>query len=152
NLPIVCGQNTRYDSVAHRCVGTGDPNQTSGCSSSCSAPGASTVCITGAAKDFVSGAAIAPTAMSQPKVRVYDPIAFATNPTGTLPLREANIEQNGCFVVDGVPRPGSGLIALSIDDVDPSVDQFATAGVGAVLQPGLNVTGLNAYAISKTTV
>ena len=145
--PLICGDGTTFDPASGKCKATaGTPT---GCSAVCSAPNTATVCITGTVKDFVSETAIVDSAeRSKLKIRVYDPIAFATNPTGTQPLAVTGIEDMGCFVADGVPRPSSGLVALAVDDADNTAsgpDEFATMGVGAQLQPNKNVSGVIAF-------
>lgn len=150
--PLICGDGTSFDPASGKCKATaGSPT---GCSTVCSAPNATTVCITGTVKDFVTQAAVVdPAERSQLKIRVYDPIAFATNPTGTQPLAVADIEDMGCFVADGVVRPSSGLIALAVDDADNTAsgpDQFVTMGIGAQLQPSKNVSGVSAFRLLNT--
>ena len=146
DLSPVCGANTVYDPVMHKCVGTGTG---AACSSSCEAPSSQTVCITGTAKFFIDGTLVGRTETSQAMVRVYDPIAFATG--GTTPIGMANIEDQGCYIAHGVPRPLSNLIAVAIDDVDQAADAtYATMGAGAPLEANNNVNGLTAYALKKT--
>jgi hypothetical protein len=153
--PVICGANTKFNPATGLCEGTGG-GMTNGCASSCSAPGASTFCITGTAKYFIPGHAtmnnvVEPTATSNAVVRVYDPIAFVTNPN-TPPAAVVNIEDNGCFIADGVPRFSSGLVAVAIDDMaHPGTDlTYAQMGAGAILHAGQNVTSQIAYALLNT--
>jgi hypothetical protein len=149
--PVICGANTKFDPASGTCIGVG--GMSSGCQATCSAPGTSTVCVTGTAKLFVSGTTMMPTATSMAKVRVYDPIAFATNPN-TPPVATVNIEDQGCFIADGVPRFSSGLIAVAVDDQDMpgSGGTYAQMGAGAILRTNQNVTGLVAYGLLNSEV
>jgi len=154
--PVICGANTVFDPATKTCIGNGG-GMTSGCATTCSAPGSSTVCVTGTAKFFITPTtgtdAVPPTATSQAKVRVYDPIAFATNPN-IPPVATVPVEMNGCFIADGVPRFSSGLVAVSVDDMDAPGPQgtYAVMGSGAILRTNQNVTGLTAYALLNTEV
>src|SRR5207245_58583 len=71
--PLICGRDTRFDPATGTCVGTGTGGSM-GCSSNCSAPSASTVCVTGAVRDFIDGTTvIGKTATSHAVVKIYDP-------------------------------------------------------------------------------
>src|SRR5262245_10076515 len=147
--PSICGRDTKFDPVTRTCVGIGNP--VVGCSTICSAPSMDSVCATGTVFDFVSGQQILPTATSHARVLVFDPIAFSTNPGSTLPLKVTAIENQGCFLADGIVRPSSGLIAVAIDD-DSGDATFETIAVGAILEPNANVTGMKAYALKHSDV
>ena len=148
--PVICGANTRFNSATGQCEGNGG-GTTMGCASTCSAPGTSTFCITGTVKSFITGMIVAPTATSHAVVRVYDPIAFVTNPN-TPPAATVNIEEMGCFIADGVNRFSSGLVAVAVDDMDMpgTAGTYAQMGSGAILHAGQNVTGQTAFALLNT--
>ena len=149
---VLCGPDTTWDPTAQNCKSTGGGTQATSCSSRCSAPGSQTVCVSGTVEDFVTQTKIQPTAMSHLSVKIYDPIAFASNP-GTVPLASADIEADGCYVADGVQRPSSGLIAIGVDDVDnATADDYVNTGGGSVLEPSKNVLGLVAYALPRAQV
>jgi hypothetical protein len=138
---LTCGMGTRYDPTSGLCVSTG--MQVMGCSTQCEAPGTTTVCVTGTVKDFVSQAAITdPTQRAAVKVRIYDPIMFATNPN-TPPLATTDVEDSGCYIAHDVMRPSSGFVAIAVDDAVPATnDLYVTIGVGAILRTGRNVNQL----------
>ena len=147
--PVICGTNTKFNPATGMCEGTGG-NMTGGCSATCSAPGSQTFCITGTAKSFVDPTmVVGPTATSHAVVRVYDPIMFVTNPN-TPPAATVNVEDMGCFIADGVPRFSSGLVAVSVDDMDMAGPggTYATMGSGAILHANQNVTGQIAFMLT----
>ena len=129
--------------------GGGDGN---GCRLTCSAPGSSTFCVTGTVHLFANPSIVAgPTAESNVVVKIYDPIAFATNPGGS-PAATVNVEQQGCFIADGIPRFSSGLVAIVTDDAPRAGDGYVTMAVSATLQANQNVIGVRAYFEDGLTV
>ena len=150
--PLFCGPGTSWDPASGRCVGSG--TGPSGCAGMCSAPDQTHVCVTGQVASFVDPSQkAAPTAQSGLKVRVYEPLSFATNPAGAVPLAESDIEDQGCYLADAVARTQTGLVALSVTDVDNALGgRYAVTGVGATLQPDRNVSDLHAYFLERSTV
>ena len=124
-----------------------------GCTTVCSAPSAATFCVTGIVRSFVDPSMVAaPTSTSGLVVKIYDPIAFVTNP-GTPPAATVDVQQVGCFTADGIPRFSSGMVAVATDDAPgASVDRYAPIGVSAILQANRNVTGLSAFFVEQSTL
>jgi hypothetical protein len=116
-----------------------------GCTTTCSAPGASTVCIMGIVHSFEDPSFVPPpTASYGLVVKIFDAVAFATNPN-TPPAATVNIGDNGCFTADGVPRFSSGLAAIVTDDAPGHPENFIPTGVFVVLPPNQNVMSATAY-------
>jgi len=132
-------------------IGTGGTGgEPTGCSSTCSAPGATTFCVTGHVEKFVSPGVVAfPTVMSGLVVKIFDPIAFVTNPQ-TPPVTTVNVQDAGCFIADGVPRFSSGLVAIATDDATAGANAYATTALMAVLRPNANLTVQAQYIESST--
>ena len=123
-----------------------------GCATTCSAPASTTFCITGTVRSFVDPSMLAlPTAQSNIVVKIYDPIAFVTNPN-TPPVTTVNVEQLGCFIADDIPRFSNGMVAVVTDDADGTGDAYVPMGASAILHAGQNVTGEQAYYLENTTV
>jgi len=151
--PSFCGPNTTWDPAMGKCVGNQTQNQ--GCSKSCSAPSSTNFCVTGTIFDFVTPATkIMPSAMSHAQVRIYEPVSFVSGGPTTPPVKTTEVENNGCYLVDGL-NPSSfsaaGLVAVAIDDVDASTDDFVLAGVIAPVSPGSN-TMTDSFAVKKTDI
>jgi hypothetical protein len=81
-------------------------------SCSCPAPDPAHVCLAGSLYDFVSNQ---PTAPSGPlRVSVYDPKQYLANPA-TPPLG-CSLPAAGCFVIQDIAVPSSGLLVLHASD------------------------------------
>jgi len=121
------------------------------CASSCGAPNSQTVCVQGYVCDFTDPSRrIAPAEAQALRVRIYDPIALATNPT--IPaVATVTIDADGCFVADGIQRFPSGLISWTVDDAGPD-DRYSPLAGGAAALANQNVLGVKAYAVLRTTV
>jgi hypothetical protein len=124
---------------------------TQGCSTACSAATPSRFCVTGKIRDFINPNTLVPaTAQSRARVRIYDPLVLLQNPQ-VQPLATADIQNQGCFIADGVARPSSNLVLMTVDDDDPATrDNFVTFATAAVLQVSQNVN-VTAYTLSQVT-
>jgi hypothetical protein len=114
----------------------------------CGPPTNTTFCISGRVARFEDDGPVAETATSHAVVKAYDPIAFATNPT-TPPTGMAQIGPNGCFRLDSIQRPASGLALWVVDDDGMADDYFGTARSEG-LPANTNLDGQVAYLIPRT--
>ena len=121
------------------------------CASRCSPPNATTLCVQGSVYDFLDPSRpISPAEAAQLRVRIYDPIALETDP-GMQPFATVTIDDDGCFVADGIYRPSIGMIAWTVDDAGPD-DRYMMLAVMAVAQSDRNVLGVKGYALLRSTV
>lgn len=161
-----CGENTEYDPVTDTCKGTGggtvveDGGVKPVSCPACPAPSGSAICLQGRvfhapelmAKWAGDDAYKSPTPLASKDgavVKVYDPIAFVSNPATSQPLATSGIDDDGCWKVDSVDIPFTSLFAIAIDDVGSSVDEWALAGLGETPTPGKNSTNLDIPAVSQ---
>ncbi len=167
--PTVCDPETTTPEVDDMgvitCIGTGGGG---GCAApiACPAPTNGTQTICGQLFDFETGAAFAaPGAAGTPctagatsgpcavGVRAYDAVAFATVP-GTAPLATGPIYLDDCgrYKVPEIPVPGTGFIAVGLDDamVGPAGVTNATA-VAASAVANTATRDLDAFIVPATT-
>jgi hypothetical protein len=118
-----------------------------------------TICLSGRVFDAVSliskGAGFA--SVVGPKagamVKVYDPIAYISDPFGAGPMAVASIyNDDGCFIVESVDIPIAGLFALAVDDGDATKDKWALAALGLAPLRGVNSVDLEVLALPQATV
>jgi hypothetical protein len=81
----------------------------------CGAPDATHLCVVGTVRDFVGAEPVGGV-----RVRVWDAVAFATDPSGAATLATLTTDPEGCFFADGLPQPASNLVVLVVDDADAS--------------------------------
>jgi len=118
----------------------------------CNAVNSTTVCASGTVRRFLDDTLIDASVAAEVKVRIYDPNQFmeSTDPT---PLFTVRVDDTGCFIANGVPRTGLGLLALTVDDSDTSAtDTFARTGALIPIPSGDNVTGIRLDYIETTNV
>jgi hypothetical protein len=84
------------------------------------------------------------------EVRVYDALAFASNPdTPQLPNDGVVIDECGRFKIDNVMLPFSGAIGVAVDDVQG--DDYATTGIAFFADSGERRTQTRAYSTTHAT-
>lgn len=85
------------------------------------------------------------------KVVVYDPLSYATNPN-TPPLGVGEvIPADGTFRVENVAVPGTGFLALVVEDDDSTgADDFVFTGFAYKGAAGVNLEGIDAYTVTAT--
>lgn len=83
------------------------------------------------------------------KVVVYDPLAYAVNPN-TPPLGVGEvIHAEGTFRVENVAVPGTGFLALVVEDDDSTGrDDYVFTGFAYEGAAGSNLEGVNAYTVT----
>lgn len=86
-------------------------------------------------------------------VKVYDPLLYAQDPTTSpLGLGEVN-PHNGTFRVTDIPVPGTGFLALVVEDPDDAVDdRFALTGVPYVAVQNQHLEDVVAFAVTHDQV
>ncbi len=139
-VKLHCGDNTEYDPATNTCKGTGTVGPQ--CAKRCPQPSGGLICIEGRVFEGVSlySGAGDPTALTPTDgavVKVYNPIDFVANPTGTPPIKNgiAAIEKDGCFVVPNLEIPFAGFFAIAVDDAGDK-DDWALAALGHTPTPG----------------
>jgi hypothetical protein len=85
------------------------------------------------------------------EVRIYNPLAFLSNPTGTMP-QAVQVTGDATYCFDSlVDQSGQGLLAIAVTDPMGPV-QWTIAGVGAQgVAPG-NTYRVDAYIVEKSLV
>jgi hypothetical protein len=146
--PLFCGKDTMYDPASHTCQAacvTGP----SGCKMRCT-DSPNKVCVTGTVQDFVTESPVSD-AMEEQKliVRLYNATTYIQTPTMD-PLATAIVESGGCFIADEIPSSGLSLMVITVDDAPSTMrDDYALMGVGLILQPGKNSSGVVAYKLNQ---
>lgn len=154
---LACGVNAEFDEALGLCIGRGGGEKCA--EEQCPPAEGGTICLAGRVFEAISlinmGAdeaePIGPDRGAM--VRVYDPIAFVSNPTGTEPLAETGIyNEDGCFIVKSVDIPIAGFFAIAVDDSDTgAADEWAFAAVGETPTTGQNSENLEVTAVPKAT-
>jgi len=161
-----CGQDTEYDPVTDTCKGTGggtvveDGGVKPVNCDKCPAVSGSSICLQGRvfqapelmAKWAGDDAYKNPTALTSKDgavVKIYDPIAFVSNPSASQPLATVGIDDDGCWKAEDVDIPFTNLFAIAIDDETSSADEWALAGLGETPTPGKNSENLDIPAVSQ---
>lgn len=154
-VKLHCGENTEYDPATNMCKGTGTGGPQ--CTKRCPQPGGGLICIEGRVFEGVSlySGAGEPTPLGPTDgavVKVYNPLDFVANPSGTPPIKNgiAAIEKDGCFVVPNLEIPFAGFFAIAVDDAGDK-DVWALAALGHTPTPGQNVTNLEVPAFKTET-
>lgn len=103
---------------------------------------------TGAACDPVEPAADGPCAL---RVRAFDPLAFASDPTGTAPLPVGDVVVDDCgfYVIESATRPFNGFIGVVVDA--PAGDLRIPTGVAHAVNPGAHLIDLPVYSTATAT-
>ncbi|RMH41306.1 MAG: hypothetical protein D6689_11505, partial [Deltaproteobacteria bacterium] len=85
-------------------------------------------------------------------VQVYDPLAFAGNPTATPPLPADFISVDNCghFVAKNVMVSFSGFMAIAVDDAG-ATDARRLTGIAFPVQVGEARKGLRAFSLASST-
>lgn len=85
------------------------------------------------------------------ELRVYDPIAFANDPT-TPPLTTKTPDSCARFVIPDVPRQADGFIAVASDDLNDgsNTDAFVQTGIAAPTTSGQVLDGMRAWVLKRT--
>jgi hypothetical protein len=141
-------------------VGTGDGG---GCNAmlACEAPSSGRVSLCGRLLDAETGARIeaadATGAACDPgapaadgpcslQIRMYDPLAFAANPTGTAPLAADSILVDDCgrFAAVNVNRPFNGFVAVAVDDAG-AADARVLTGIAFAIEANGRRAELRAF-------
>jgi hypothetical protein len=155
--PIYCGEFTDVvvnDAGIPVCVGTGEGGE---CDESrpitCPAPPPNRASICGRIYDTQTSTVVPEAIALNLEVRIYDPIGFVMNPTGTAPL--ATIYPDKCGVYKALDQivPPSGFIAVATDDLDQDddgvpdsgMDLFRLTGIAAAADQGQTLGDVNAF-------
>jgi hypothetical protein len=101
----------------------------------CAPAAGNTICVAGrvfeAASAIVKGSAGEPIKLTSDRLKVaaYDPLAFASNPTGVQPIGVASeVDDQGCFIIPKVKIPDlSPYISVAVDDAGADDNYVATA-------------------------
>ncbi len=164
----ICGPNTKVESVTDDagvtsfvCKGLGG-SQMPTCPDDFGPAGE--FCVTGQVVYFVDDQGnYMKTALADPnasedatwlKVEVYDPIEYAHDPTGAVPIATTQVDpKTGYFKVTGVPEPANGSVAMAIDELDPThedvIAQTATPYTAKAYQ---NIEGVSAFVVTTAQV
>jgi hypothetical protein len=150
-----CGPNTKWDKDKGLCVGTGTVEET--CTKQCPAAQGGKICLAGKVLEGASLLAHAAGSPDKPvpltpasgvTLKIFDPIAFVTNPTGTPPLATAAVYNTaGCWIVEGIDIPFTNLFAIAIDDSEASKDLWAFGALGHTPTFGQNSINIEVPAI-----
>jgi hypothetical protein len=160
----ICGPNTTLiisDAGIRTCVGTGGGGD---CSQDlpCTDPSASNVALCGRVYDLEDsrplgdGTTTGSPAYKTIELRVYDPIAFATNPSAPI-LLKATPDACGRFAINNAPHTLTGYIALATDDITDGSgtpmfgDNHVLTGIAAPAKGGDKLDGLHAWVFRRTT-
>jgi hypothetical protein len=81
------------------------------------------------------------------EVAIYDPLAYATNPsTPPLGVSEVNSE-NGTWKVENIVVPATNFLAVVVRSIDPFTE-FIFTGFPYAAAPGSNLEEVNGYGIT----
>jgi len=85
-------------------------------------------------------------------LQFYDALAFAQNPTGTTPVTPELLTINDCghYVAKNIPAPGTGYLAVGVEDLAPN-DNYTLTGVAIPAMSGLQRKGLKTYAVRNSS-
>jgi hypothetical protein len=115
----------------------------------CPLPDSQHVCLTGKLFDYVTDAPLS--AAGAIRVAAYDPLAFLSDPT-TTPLEACPASPTGCYVINQVSPPTTGLVAIAATDAPgASSPQYALAVVGGTVAAGAVVTA-DVYLLPRSVV
>lgn len=167
--PTVCDENTTVEIVDENgvvvCMGTGTGG---GCNLTCPQAASGRVTVCGVLKDVETSAEVGeggtgalcdlenPTAdgACSLEMKFYDALQFAQNPTGTAELPYDDLKLNDCghFVVQNVPAPALGFLAIGADDSEAgSSDNYVLAGVALPVTGGQRIDDLDTYVVRQAT-
>lgn len=84
-------------------------------------------------------------------VKAYDALLYAQDPQSTPPLGIGEVDPVfGTFRILDVAIPGTGFIALVLDDLDDDMeDRFATTGVSNIGSPNQHLEGVAAFGVTR---
>jgi len=86
---------------------------------------------------------------TQIEVAVYDPLAYASNPS-TAPLGVADVNpENGTWKVEGITVPATNFIAVVVRSIDP-LTEFIFTGYPYPAAAGINIEEISAFGITET--
>lgn len=156
----ICGSNTTVvvsDAGVRTCVGTGGASGPS-CAEPlpCPAPTGSLVSMCGRIYDLETTAPLdnGNATDGEPyrsiELRVYDPIAFVSNPNAPI-LIKGTADSCGRFRIVDAPRPATGFIAVATDDSPDGGDLYVQTGIAAPVEGGETLTGLRAWVLRRST-
>jgi hypothetical protein len=84
------------------------------------------------------------------KTQAHDPLVFLSGTRTGIGMPDTNM--NGCYAINNFPRPGSGLVAIAVDDPDGAPDELALSGAGAQVMVGGKIYKVDVYIIKKSRV
>ena len=136
------------------CVGTASAPPRA-CTETCPTPAAGKTCLQGQTLEFTSlvlkgtQEATPIAAAAKRYVRVYDPFAFQTSPSPP-PLAEVKVGTNGCFIIEELTVPFTGVLAVAVED-DEDANAFARLASGVPAQGGQVIEDMPIPAMTAAT-
>jgi hypothetical protein len=85
------------------------------------------------------------------EVRVYDPIAFATDPGGTAPIKVASADACGRFAIGEITPPSSSFVAVAAQDKVDADDLVMLTGVATANNRGQARAGMRLFTMRRST-
>jgi hypothetical protein len=154
-----CGAGTYYDQASvlvvdqqgnHFCEGTGSAS----CDKAlpCPTPTGENIALCGQMFDLEDSTLLSEKIdTTKLEVRVYDPIAFATDPGGTAPIKVVSADACGRFAIAEITPPSSQFVAVAAQDKVDSDDLIVLTGVATTNQRGSARTGLRLFTMRRST-
>ncbi len=83
-------------------------------------------------------------------VKVYDPLAYAVNPS-VAPLSVAEVvPEDGTFKAEGITVPSTGYLAVVVDDDENAgADNYVFTGFAYEGAAGVNMEGIDGYVVTS---
>jgi hypothetical protein len=143
-----------FDTVAADGVADGEAD---GCAKSCTVPYGAYTCVSGGAYSFESlakkwaglgGTEVPLTAKDGVGVSVLDYVDFSL---GESPETTSVLDEDGCFVFDGVRYPYTTMVAVVVDD-NGTADTWADVGTIVPVKMGEPSVGVEVVGIEKSLV
>ena len=85
------------------------------------------------------------------QLKVFDPIAFATAPDATPPIKTATPDACGRFAIGEITPPNVQFIAISVDDGVGADNLLVHTGIATINQRGSARGGLRLFAMRRAT-
>jgi len=120
-----------------------------GCSQpiACTAPDANHASACGRVVDLADSSSVTGAVVA----RLYDVIALVGNPTSAVPIATVTPDPCGRFAFLSFTPPGSGFVAIVIDDASTANDDRAPTTIARQITNGATIVNINAWSLQWST-